>query len=348
MLCNINNGIYRRSVIKNITIKDIAEESEVSTATVSKIINNKDTNISSKTRERVLSIIKKYNYSPNKVASAMITKKSFTIGLIIPDITNEFFPRLVRGVEVYANSKGYSVVLCNSDNDAKKEVDYIKMLADKMIDGIILTTSSTGIVNFQKNLNANIPIVTIDRSLDDSQFIGSVSIDNVLGSYKAVSHLIKNNCKNILFFSGEEDLQVSYDRLLGYKKALYEHNLPFNKENVVFGEFSINCGYENCKKVIDIDKYDGIYCANDLIAFGVIKNLRERNINIPEDIQVIGFDDIFMSSITTPTLTTINQPAYEMGYEGAKILIDYLNKKSKNKKNIILDTKLIKRNTTIK
>ncbi len=278
----------------------------------------------------------------------MITKKSYTIGLIIPDITNEFFPKLVRGVEVFANNNNYNVVLCNSDNDDKKEMYYIKMLADKMIDGIILASSSSHINKFQDVLNTNIPIVTIDRNIKDSKFIGSVSVDNINGAYEAVKHLIEKKCKNILFFSGDKDLKVSIDRQKGYEKALEEHNIEVQKDNIIYGEYTINSGYENCKQILNINEYDGIFCGNDLIAFGVIKNLKERNIKIPSDIQIVGFDDIFMSSIISPELTTIKQPAYQIGLEGAKILINYIKKQESYKKNIILDTQLIKRNTTLK
>ncbi|MCR2043703.1 LacI family transcriptional regulator [Anaerosalibacter massiliensis] len=331
----------------SITIKDIAAIAGVSTATVSKVLNGKDKDISQATREKVLKITKEYNYVPNNVARSLVTKRTKTIGLIIPDITNPFFPEIARGAEDKAQEKGYSIIFCNTDDDIEKENKNINMLVEKMVDGIVLAASAKEELNIERSRYNSIPLVLVDRDSNLEGINGKVFVNNISGAYQAVSYLLENNYKNILFLSGPLSTIPSKDRLKGYKKALKEKRIDYNDELVIEGEYKYSWGYEIGKKVLDSKiKFDSVFCGNDLIAFGVMKSFKDRGLNIPKDIGIVGYDDIYMSRLVEPTLTTVKQPNYQMGYRAVEILINIIEGKEKIDKDIVLETKLIIRKST--
>lgn len=330
-----------------ITIKEIAKLAGVSTATVSKVVNHKDDNISDATRERVLEIIEANNYVPNRIASSMITKKTNTIGLIIPDITNPFFPEVARGVEDYANKAGYHVVLCNSDNDPKKEITYIAMLQEKMVDGIIFTSSSLRNKVTKEFTRMQIPVITVDREIEGLKTKGKITVDNISGAYSGVKHMIERGYKRILHLGGPITSKPSLDRLEGYKKALSDFGIPFDPELCYEGNYTSEWGYKGVKNALDKGiAFDGIFCGNDMIAIGVIKALNEKGIKVPDDIGVLGFDNIYMATVVTPNLTTVSQPNYQMGYTAAEMLIHIIMNPSSNIKEVELKTELIIREST--
>lgn len=329
------------------TIKDIARLAGVSTATVSKILNKKDQNITDATRNRVLAIIEEHNYIPNRVASSLVTKKTNTLGLIIPDIVNPFFPELARGAEDKANEMGYNLILCNSDNNIKKEEDYLEMLEEKMVDGIIFTASSRRTDKFKKLSKSRIPIITVDREIKGLQTQGTIIVENLEGAYTAVNHLLDRGYSRILYITGPMTSTPSALRYKGYSKALEDRNILTKDEYILEGEYTITWGYEGIYQALNKGiAFDGVFCGNDLIAIGAIKALKEKGLRIPEDVGVVGFDDIYMAKMVDPDLTTIKQPNYEMGYKAAGLLIDtIINKKIEHNK-IILKTELIIRGTT--
>ncbi len=332
---------------KKITIKDIASLAGVSTATVSKVLSKKDKHISETTRKRILKIVDENNYTTNKIASSMITKKTYSIGLIIPDITNEFFTKLSRGVEDYASEKGYNVILCNTDNDSEKAYSYLNMLEEKMVDGIILA-SDCNLQNVNgKTSFRNIHIVAIDRDVSELSLKKRVGINNIKGAYKATDYIVSRGLKKILHLTGDKVYQVTNQRISGYKKALNENNIVYDDNFVRAGSYTIDWGYNGIIRALDESlEFDSVFCGNDLIAVGVIRALKERNIKIPEDISVVGFDDVFLSSLITPPLTTIRQPMYDIGYEGAKALFNIMECKKDIDYKIELDTELIIREST--
>ncbi|WP_053955480.1 LacI family DNA-binding transcriptional regulator [Inediibacterium massiliense] len=332
-----------------ITIKDIARLAQVSTATVSKVINNKDEHISDPTRKKILNIMNEYNYIPNTAARSLVTKKTNTIGLIIPDIRNPFFPELARGVEDQANESGYNVILCNTDDDEEKEEKCVSMLIEKMVDGIIFTASSKRTGEFRRFKNNKIPIILVDRDLDLKHIKGKITVDNRNGAYEGVKHLITCGYEEILFLSGPYTSYTSVERLEGYKKALKEYSIPYKGENIIEGTYQRGWGYEIIKKLLgEKRKFDGLFCGNDLIAIEAIKALQEEGIKVPYEVGVVGFDDIYMSSLIDPSLTTIKQPIYEMGYKAVQMLINTLQGHINNPQNILLETQLIIRNSTVK
>jgi LacI family transcriptional regulator len=332
----------------SVTIKDIARLSGVSTATVSKIINGKDSDISKSTIERVKRIIEEQNYSPNIVARSMITKKTKTIGLVIPDVRNPFFTDLVRGAEDVANERGYSLLFCNTDDDLKKEIKYINNLIEKRVDGIALAGAAERNQSLEENIDIKVPIVSLDRNVYFKGIEGKIEVDNFSGAYDAVTHLIQLGHKNIMFLSGPLNIKLSKDRLEGYKRALADNNIAYNEKLVIFGKYSSESGYERIRNRTLDKSMTAIFCGNDLIAIGAMNALKEKNIRIPEDISIVGFDDIYISSLVTPALTTVTQPSYEIGYQAVEILIDILECKKDSSKKLGIKLELKVRESTCK
>lgn len=322
------------------TIKEIAEMANVSTATVSKILNGKDKYISEPTRQRVLAIAEREGYIPNAIAKSLKIKSTKTLGIIIPDVMNLFFSELARGVEDAAETKGYSVILCNSDNNLSKEEKYIQVLQEKMVDGIILTASEQSV---RKSLKKrNIPLVLLDRDLLIDDEVGRIVVENEEGAYQATDFLISKGCKNIGFISSDAMNKSSGQRLNGYKRALLAHGVNFDENKIFLKSYTIETGYEGTKALLENNDLDGICCGNDLIAIGAINALKEKHIKIPQDMKIIGFDDIKISQYLDPPLTTIKQPIYELGEEAVKMLIGMIEKRDINL-NKVLKTKLIER-----
>ncbi|RKD21409.1 transcriptional regulator, LacI family [Caminicella sporogenes DSM 14501] len=330
-----------------ITIKDIARIAGVSTATVSKILNKKDQNISETTRNRVLEIIKKYGYVPNRVASSLVTKRTNTLGLIIPDIVNPFFPELARGAEDKANERGYNLILCNSDNNVQKEEIYVDMLKEKMVDGIIFTASSRRTDKFKKLTSFQVPVITVDREIEGLKTHGIITVNNVKGAYDAVKYLLNRGYKKILHLTGPMTSKPTRDRYEGYCRALIDEGFEIEDCLVCEGDYSSDWGYEGILRALKRDiKFDSVFCGNDLIAIGAIKALKVKGFDIPREVGVIGFDDIYMAKMIDPDLTTIKQPNYEMGYKAAELLIDMIEKKEIKINKYVLDTRLVIRKST--
>jgi LacI family transcriptional regulator len=331
----------------SITIVDIAKKSNVSIATVSRVINNKSEGVSEKTRKRILNVIDECGYKPNAMARGLVTKKTKTIGLIIPDITNPFFPEIARGAEDGASTRGYNVFLCNSDDNLEKENEYISALKEKCVDGIILTTSAnSNQEHFMTLMNSGIPISIIDEGLDavDADIPG-IFLDNYEGGYLAAKHLIDLGHKRIACITGPLNLKNDRDRLEGYKEALKDSKINIDNSIIMQGNYKIAGGIENAKKLLSKD-ITAIFACNDLMAYGVYQVLKSNGYKIPDDISVVGFDDIQLSALLDPALTTIRQPAYEMGLESAKMIIKLIEGKNIRKKVINFKPDLIVRKST--
>lgn len=322
------------------TIKRIAELASVSTATVSKVLSGKDQYISEPTRQRILEIVDEEGYIPNGIAKSLKMKKTKTIGIIIPDVMNLFFSELARGAEDAAEKKGYSVILCNTDNKESKEEKYLNILQEKMVDGIIMTAAE--ISNSKSIVRVRTPMVLVDRDIETDKTVGRIIVDNEKGIYDGVSFLIQKGCKNIGFISGAIENMLSSQRLKGYEKALYDNNLDLVADNIYLESYSIESGYNGTLALLENHSIDGISCGNDLIAIGAIRALKEKKLRVPEDVKVIGFDDISISRYMDPPLTTIKQPIYEIGKESVKMLVAIIEKKESKLKKV-LNTELIER-----
>jgi len=332
-----------------VTIKEIAKEAEVSTATVSMILNNKDKSISTATRNKVLAIARKRNYIPNTMARSLVTRQTRTIGLIMPDITNPFFPEIARGAEDKASEARYSIIFCNTDDNMKQEEKYIEILTEKMVDGIIFAhAADSGEESFTSLNKSKTPVILIDRDYKNENVKGRVVVDNEKGSYTGVSYLIQKGYRKILYIAGAIITQTAKDRLAGYKRALRENHIDFNESLVKSGSYRSEWGYQAVEQFLnDHVSFDAVFCGNDLIAFGAIKKMKESGIKIPDDVGVVGFDDIYVSSMMEPALTTVKQPNYEMGYRAVELLLEVLNNKNDNlDRKTVLNTELIIRKST--
>lgn len=332
----------------SVTLKDIAQIAGVSTATVSKVISGKHQDIGEKTIEKIRKIARELDYRPNSLARSMKTKVTRTIGLIIPDVRNPFFTDLARGAEDSAHERGYSLLFCNSDDDLRKEMEYIDTLTQKQVDGIALAASVKRNRKLEEGFRISVPIVTLDRDVYFPGVRGHIHSDNESGAYDAVKYLISLGHRRILFLSGDLTIRVSKERLEGYRRALTEAGIEYDENLLLGGPFSFEYGYEAMRTWEMDPEVTAIFCGNDLIALGAIKALKERRIKVPQDISVMGFDDIYLASINTPGLTTIRQPSYELGYATVRRLIDVIEGVDHSDSTMVIKLELIPRESTAK
>ncbi|MGB9779554.1 LacI family DNA-binding transcriptional regulator [Caldanaerobacter sp.] len=330
-----------------VTIKDIARLANVSVTTVSRVINNKPEGVSEETRQKILKLVRELGYQPNAIARGLVTKKTKTIGLIIPDISNPFFPDIARGVEDSAHIYGYNVFLCNTDDNLEKESEYIKALKEKYVDGIIFTSSSIPKhEHIIELVESGIPVVIMDRRVDSENIYG-VFLDNYEGGYIATKHLIDLGHEKIGCITGPLHTKSARERLEGYKKALLDSGIKIDEKLIFEGDYKINGGIIGAERLLKDNKdMSAIFACNDLMAYGAYKTIRSFGYKIPDDISVVGFDDIQLSQILEPQLTTIKQPAYDMGLTAARMLIKLIEGKKLKKKIINFRPQLVIRQST--
>jgi len=327
-----------------VTIKDIAEEADVSVTTVSRVLNDKP-DVSPNTRKNVLEKINELGYKPNSIARGLALQKTNTLGLIIPDISNPFFPDIARGVEDMANQKGYSVIFCNTDNEQKKEKEAIDLMKEKQVDGILLSLSTTNEKELKNLRKLEYPIVQIDRKIPNINY-PSITIDNVKSAYTATKYLIKNGHKKIAHITGDLETITGSQRLKGFKKAIFEKNLNLNKSYIKNGDYSKKSGYQNMLALLKSNNPPtAVFIANDLMAVGAYQAVFKLNLSIPKDISIIGHDDIDVTKLVNPTLTTMSQPKYQLGNEAVQLLINEIESNKLSNEEIILNTNLINRNS---
>jgi LacI family transcriptional regulator len=325
---------------------DIAKKAGVSKATVSMVLNKRDENISSDTRDKILQITNDMNYIPNSLARSLSTKKTETIGIILPDITNPFFSEIARAIEDVANNLGYNVIFCDSDNEINKENKYVKLLVSKLVDGVIFIAGGESVHNLEILINNNVPFVLVDRYVEGFENFYGVYCLNKLGITEAVDYLVNKGKKTIAFVRGPHSVGISKQRLEGYIEAMKKYGL-FNEKLIFENEFTIDGGIETTKKILNLkEKVDSIIYSNDIMAFGGIKVLLKKGYNIPKDISIIGYDNIEISQFTEPELTTVSQPIYEMGKRSCELLINIVNGIPVDEKQIYFKPNLVIRGTT--
>ncbi|QUI23154.1 LacI family DNA-binding transcriptional regulator [Vallitalea pronyensis] len=327
------------------TIKDVAKKANVSTATVSRVINNKSEGITEEMRQHVQKVIDEMGYTPSHLARGMVTKKTYTIGLVIQDIRNPFFPKMVSGVEHVAYNHGYMVLLCNTDEDLNREKDYIATLREKRVDGIIITVSN-GIdrAYIAQLTKGDIPFVFLDEIAEE---VNCVCVDNTLGAYQATKHLIQLGHKHIACLSGPSTSITNLNRVDGYKKALMEAGLPINKDLILKGSYKADSGYKSAESILkDFPHVTALFCANDFNALGAYKAVVAHGKRVPEDISIVGFDDILDIPANHFAFTSVSQPTYEMGQAAATMLMDMIHKKPMNEPFMTFEPKLIVRDST--
>lgn len=326
-----------------VTIKDIAKSLGISYSSVSRALNNKP-GVSDETRKRVMAQAKKMSYKPNAIAIGLVKKQSNTIGVIIPDITNSFFGEVTEGIIQTAEHTDYTVFLCISNWDVEIEKAYLKTLQEKQVDGIILKSASDSEEENYRNI-INVPYILLEGNPNyGNNFVG---VNNKRGAYMGTEYLIKRGYKNIAFTGGSIDSYTNRQRVEGYISALRDYDIKIDYNLILYNDFTIQGGYKSAKQLFKNNKeVDAIFAGNDVIALGVLDYANKQNLNVPEDLGVMGFDDIFYGELPQIQLTTVYQPKYNLGKYALDILIDEISKEHSDCKNIILEPKLIVRNTT--
>lgn len=321
------------------TIKDVAKRSNVSVATVSRVINNTGY-VNIETRKIVEQAIKDLGYVPNELARSLFRKKSNIIGLIVPHISTYFFGELIEAIEDAVTHEGYKLMIFNSKDDSELEKKYLNVLNQYNIDGLILTANTRSAKSY---LKLNIPILTIDHIIDST--VPSITSDNVHGGELAARKLIEKGAKKIIHFRGPSDLITVVDRARGFYQVIDEHNIEAHSFDLDFKNPDIDDIEMFIKKHPDVD---GIFCSSDIIALYAISALKKLGYKIPEDVQVIGFDNIELSGILVPKLTTIAQPIDDFGKTAMNIIKTLLQKKELDEVHQVLPVELIERDTTKK
>ena len=329
------------------SIKDVAKEAGVSIATVSRVLNDIDV-VNEDTKKKVVEAIKKLSYRPNIVARSLKTQRTKTIGILLPDISNQFYPEIVRGAEDVSNIYDYNIILCNSDLDIEKEKEYLRVLSEKMVDGVIYMSSSLNEEILELINELNLKTILVETK-DKDGLLPSVTIDNVKGSYDSTKFLIEKGIKDIAFIGVKKDnLNAWGDRYVGYENAMKEAGIEIDPELVYLNSIKVKSGYEGIQKFVNQNKkFKGVVCASDDVAMGAINALRDNGLRIPEDVSVIGFNDNFAASIFYPKITTVSQPTYDMGSVAMRMLIKLLNKKELEEPHYVLEHQLIERESTI-
>lgn len=311
---------------KEITIYDIASKLNISIATVSRALKD-DPVVNKKTRKRVFEAAKQMSYRSNQFARNLRSQKTQTIGVIVPKLNSHFMSSVIAGVESVANSHGYNLIISQSSESAEKEIASAKTMFNNRVDGLLVSLAyNTGDLShfdiFQKK---NIPVIFFDRVMDDEHYTNIV-IENKKAAYQATTHLIEQGCKKIVHITASSKQNVYKDRLNGYKEALADHQMKFDKKNVISGNLSLEAGEEAAELILKTKPLaDAVFVANDNCAVGCMSALKKAGIRIPEDMAFVGFNNDAVSKVIEPNLTTINYPGYEMGEVAAHNLINHLN-----------------------
>jgi LacI family transcriptional regulator len=336
-----------------VTIRDLARELKVSCSTISRALKDHP-GISQETKKAVVELARKWNYKPNAVALSLRKSKTNIIGVIIPEIVHFFFSNVIAGIEEVAYSKGYNVMVCQSNESFDREVNDADALISSRVDGLLVAISreTSDLSHFQEIIDNEMPLVFFDR-LPHDQPVSSVVVDDKFGAFKATEHLIRQGCRQLLHLCGPRHLLLARKRIEGYKLALEKFNIPFDPALLIDAPSGDREDAERITRNIlasgkDID---GIFAHNDKAALGAMTAVKAAGKKIPQDIAIIGFSNWEFSSFVEPQLSSISQPGKEMGKEAAKLLISQIenpNQRSLPPQTIILSTELVARASSIR
>jgi LacI family fructose operon transcriptional repressor len=325
-----------------VSIKDVAEAAGVSTATVSRVLSN-GLHVRPEVRERVMATAERLGYRPNLVARSLRSQQSSTIGLIVSDISNPFFTAISRAVEDTAYGQGFSVLLCNTDENPEKEAIYLNLMRDTAVAGAIMSPTRQTIANFADS-NFPFPIVVVDRSISNGD-VDAVLLDNVDAAYRLITHLIEQGYRRIAALCSE--MSTGIERQLGYEKALRAHGLAPKSEYMKYVPPKAEAGYAATLKMLDLaEPPDALFTINGLLAEGALQAIRERNLTIPDDIALVTFDETTWSSLVQPAITLIAQPTYEIGKTAAELLMQRIADPARPTRQVILKGQLLVRGSS--
>ncbi|PLS16053.1 LacI family transcriptional regulator [Bacillus sp. M6-12] len=324
-----------------VRIVDVAKMANVSTATVSRVISNTGS-VKSGTAEKVLEAIQKLNYQPNLLARQLRRLETKTILVVVPDITNTFFSNVLRGIEAIASEHGYQVLLGDTENIVERESGYLNIIRQKKADGMILLTARSS-QNLLEEIAQEYPVVLACEYIEGSK-LPTVSIDNISSARKAADYLIGLGHKRIAHISGPLGVVVGRDRLRGFQQAMIQNGLTVEPFLVQEGDFTFESGFNLMMKFLALEHSPtAVFAANDEMAIGAVKAIKSKGLKVPEDISVVGFDDIKFASVFEPAITTIAQPTFELGKIAMELLLKLMNNDELKKKQYMLEDRLVVR-----
>lgn len=327
-----------------VTISDIAKKAGVSSATVSRVLNDSGY-VKQSTREKIEAAIKEMNFTPSAIARSLSKNETNTIGVIVPDITNSYFGEVIKGISEVAEANNLNIILFNTDNYLEKEVRALNVLKEQRIKGIIMTPGF-GEENNKEYIetinNLNIPIVLVSADLKFKELSG-IFVDNVLGGFNATNLLISEGHTKIGIMTGILSSEPAAERVVGYKKALKEANIEINDKYILDGQFSMEKAYELTKKLLDSkDKPTALITSSNRMTMGAIKALKENNKNIPKDLAIVAFDKVDLLDVLGIRITYIDECPMELGRNSMNLICDIFNDSDKNfKRRVIIVPKLI-------
>jgi LacI family transcriptional regulator len=340
-------GSLKEEIILSATIYDVAREAGVSMATVSRVVNG-NPNVKPTTRKKVNEAIKRLGYRPNAVARGLASKRTTTVGVIIPDISSVFFSELARGIEDIANMYKYNIILCNSDQNKDKEIRLIQTLLGKQVDGIVFMGGEIAEAHLEEFDQSPVPIV-LAATVDLSRKIPSVNIDYEQAVFEAVNHLIEKGHRKIGYVSGPMSTPVNgIYRLNGYKKALAEHDLPFDESLVAVGDYTYESGKEAAAQFLDSEAsaQTAVFVGSDEMAIGTVHEIQDRGMNVPDDLEVISSENTRLVQMVRPTLSSIAEPTYDIGAVGMRLLTKLMNHEKVDSPTVILPHHIYYRQST--
>ncbi|RBW68207.1 LacI family DNA-binding transcriptional regulator [Bacillus taeanensis] len=321
------------------TILDVAKKAGVSRSTVSRVLTNSK-RVDPETKQRILAAMKELGYKPSRAAQTLRNNKTKLIAVLVPRISNNYYAALLQGMEREVAGHDYQVILCNTENDSKKELQYLKMLENNQVDGIVLTTFRNPNETVKK-FAAFGPIILVGEYHDGNLFF-SVSVNHQEAAYQAVEHLIKLGHKKIGMINGPKESVISRDREKGFREALEFYDIPVNEKWVLFDSFGIQQGKRYMKELLNTNDYPtAVFAGNDELAVGVIQEAKKQGLEVPKDLAVVGFDDQEMATVIEPNLTTVKQPIEQLGEKAAALIIDILQEKQEVSKRTVLETTLL-------
>ncbi len=329
------------------TIHDVAKRAGVASITVSRVINNSGY-FSQGTRQRVEAAIAELGYVPNRLARSLRSKRTNILALVLTDITNPFFTTLARGVEDTASDAGFIVIFCNTDESETEEQKYLQVLLQQQVDGILLVPARSTSDSVELVQKHGTPVVVLDRRLPSSAKVDVVRCESVDGAYRLVQLLIGLGHRQIAVLSGPKIVSTAEDRVTGYRQAMVEAGIDNRLQLVYYGAFTQSSGYEMAQQVLNVNpRPTALFAANNLIAIGALKAVRDASLRVPEDIAMVSFDDLPANLLTSPFFTVAVQPAYEMGQKATQLLLARLAGKAPERcQEVILPTDLVVRQSS--